>query len=60
MTLSDKILFMDKEPAYLQVKDVKEFIKQDYKNTVLAKRGEITWQDYARMREELLGEELTK
>ena len=38
--------------------DVKEFIREDYKNTVLAKRGEISWQEYARRRIKLAGKEL--
>ena len=38
--------------------DVQGFIKEDYKNTVLAKRGEITWQEYARRRIKLAGKEL--
>lgn len=42
----------------IEVKDVKEFIKRDYKNLVLAKRREISWQEYIRRRNELIGEKL--
>lgn len=44
--------------AYILVNDVKEFIREDYKNTILAKRGEISWQEYIRRKDKLVGEDL--
>ncbi len=61
MSLSDKIFAGPiSKNQFLQVEDVKEFIKEDYKNTVLAKRGEISWQEYARRRIFLLGSKLVE
>ena len=58
--LISDIAFKAQKCPLKSVEDVKTFIKEDYKNTVLAKRGEISWQEYARRREKLAGEELSK
>ncbi len=44
---------------YIETFHIKEAVKQDYKNVVLAKRGEISWQEYARNREKIFGDKLT-
>jgi len=40
---------------YIAKSDIKEFIKRDYKNLVLAKMGDISWQEYIRRRNKLAG-----
>ncbi len=62
-SLSDKIELVVREndvgktEMFLK-RDVKESVKKDYKNIVLAKRGEISWQEYIRRRNEIFGSAL--
>ena len=52
--LSEKIMSPYATP-HVRVPDIKEFIKRDYKNLVLAKMGDISWQEYIRRRNKLSG-----
>ena len=49
-----------KKVQLLEVEYLKEFLQEEYKLLVLAKRGEISWQDFAKKREELIGKELVE
>lgn len=51
--LSDKKRERFKGVFIYYEKDIKEFIKIDYKNLVLAKIGDISWQEYIRRKEKL-------
>ncbi len=58
MSLSDKMWEGNRDSIWINTKDFKKFIQEDYKNIVLAKRKEISWQQYLRRRIELLGDKL--
>jgi len=57
---SKKFLTDTWEQEIFLKKDVRSAVNEDYKNTVLAKRGEISWQEYARRRIKTFGKELSE